>query len=84
MGLFNTIKNTLKCFAGNQIEENIQKVSWRLVRSAQDKMGDEKGAEKRVWAIAELKKRFDGLGDDAAESYIRSAYVHFKNETRVS
>jgi hypothetical protein len=65
----------------NSNEELIQRCAWRLVRSAQDKMGDEKGAEKRVWAIEQLKKEFPDL-NEKAEHYIRAAYMNFKTETR--
>lgn len=75
--------NLLKgsAFDMNHLEELVQKAAWRLVRSAQDKMGAEKGAEKRIWAIEQLKTEFPALGSNA-EHYIRAAYVHFKNETR--
>lgn len=65
----------------NQLEELIQRCAWRLVRSAQDKLGDEKGAEKRIWAIEQLKKEFPMLGE-SAEHYIRAAYMNFKMETK--
>lgn len=64
----------------NNREELIQRVAWRLVRSAADKMGDQKGVEKRVWAIEQIKKEFDGLGDEA-EHYIRAAYRNYKIES---
>lgn len=65
----------------NHHEELIQRCAWRLVRSAQDKMGDEKGAEKRVWAIEQLKKEFPNLGE-SSEYYVRAAYINFKTETK--
>ena len=73
--------NPIKSFLKNQQEELIQRCAWRLVRSAQDKLGDEKGAEKRVWAVEQLKKEFPTLGE-SAEHYIRAAYINFKTETK--
>lgn len=65
----------------NNYEELIQRCAWRLIRSAQDKLGDEKGAEKRVWTIGQLKKEFPSLGE-SAEHYIRAAYINFKTEMK--
>lgn len=67
----------------NQLEELIQRTAWRLVRAAEDKMGNEKGAEKRVWAIQQLMIEYPELQQHnfKAESYIRAAYINFKTET---
>lgn len=65
----------------NHHEELIQRCAWRLVRSAQDKLGDEKGAEKRVWAVEQLKKEFPALVE-SAEHYVRAAYINYKTEIR--
>ncbi len=80
MALLKLIFETQK-FEQNNYEELIQRCAWRLVRSAQDKLGDEKGAEKRVWAIEQLKKEFSALGE-SAEHYIRAAYINYKTEIR--
>lgn len=69
-------------FEANQREELIQRAAWRLVRSASDRMGEQKGNSKMLWAIAELQKEFPDLGG-RAEDYVRAAYVNFKTETRV-
>lgn len=69
----------LKAFDLNNLEELIQRISWRLVRSANDRFGDGKGQKKLDWATGKLEKEFPNLGENA-EDYIRAAYINFKTE----
>ena len=65
----------------NYQEEFIQKVAWRLVRSARDRFKDNQGDLKRNWAIEAIKKQVNGIGD-SAEDYIRAAYEHYRIEKK--
>lgn len=69
----------VRSFDMNNLEELIQRISWRLVRAASDRFGDGKGEKKLGWATARLQKEFPNLGDNA-EDYIRAAYINFKIE----
>lgn len=64
----------------NANEELRQRAAWRIVRAAADKLGAEKGAEKRVWAIEQMSREFPNLAAGFSELYIRAAYVNFKME----
>lgn len=70
-------------FDKNQEEELIQRASWRLVRSALDRFGDNKGEKKLAWVAARLKAEFV-IGEEKAEDYARAAYVQFKTERKMS
>ena len=61
-------------------EEWLQKCAWRLVRSAEDRLGSGRGHEKLLWAVEALKREFPKLGE-RAEDYVRAAYWHFKIES---
>ena len=68
-------------FFQNQKDELIQKTAWRLVRSAEDRMGSGRGPEKLMWCVERLKLDFPKIGD-RAEDYVRAAFVNFKTETK--
>lgn len=68
-----------KMFDKNQAEELIQRIAWKLVRSASDRLGDNKGDKKREWCIAQMEKEFPGIGSNA-EEYVRAAYIQYKTE----
>ena len=65
----------------NHREEAVQRTAWRLVRSAEDRMGSGRGPEKLLWAVDRLKKEYPDLNADH-EDYIRAAYINFKTETK--
>ena len=65
----------------NANEELIQRAAWRLVRSAHDRMGTGRGAEKLMWCVSRLTKEFQKTNGEA-EDYIRAAYVNFKTEMK--
>ena len=67
----------------NQREELIQRSAWRLVRSAEDRMGSGRGNEKLLWCVEKLKVEFPKLGE-RAEDYIRAAFVNFKIEVKAN
>lgn len=69
-----------EAFERNQTEELIQRAAWRLVRSASDRNGENKGDKKRDWSISQLTKEFDGLTESKAEDYVRAAYINYKTE----
>ena len=71
----------LKNFEANHAEEHAQRVAWRLVRSAEDRMGDGRGAEKLMWCVARMKEEAPEAAG-RAEDYVRAAFVNFKTETR--
>lgn len=62
----------------NAAEELVQRAAWRLVRSAQDRIGVGRGAEKLLHATKALEAEFQGISN--AEDYIRAAYIHFRTE----
>jgi hypothetical protein len=66
-------------FEKNQMEELVQRCAWRLVRSAEDRIGSGRGQEKLMWAVESLRKKFPKLTD--AEDYIRAAFINFKAES---
>lgn len=68
-------------FFRNSREEWIQKCAWRLVRSAEDRMGSGRGAEKLMWAVDRLKLEFPKV-EDRAEDYVRAAFSQFQAERR--
>lgn len=62
-------------------EELIQRVAWRLVRSAEDKLtGPKRGQERLAWCMWRLEQDFPEIGS-RSEEYARAAYIHFKTET---
>lgn len=72
-------------FDRNQFEELVQRVAWRLVRSAADRFGEDKGDKKRDWSVSQLRREFpktflDEAGAEKAENYIRAAYANYKTE----
>lgn len=67
----------------NQKEEFMQRCAWRLVRSAEDRIGSGRGPEKLIWAVEAMKKEFPKLGEKA-EDYVRAAFMNFKIEQRAS
>ena len=71
----------IKSLFRNQKEELLQRVAWRIVRSAEDRMGAGRGAEKLLWAVNRLKAEFPDIGE-RAEDYIRAAFVQFKTEAK--
>ena len=71
----------IEWFSDNDKEEMVQRVAWRLVRSAEDRMGSGRGAEKLIWATQKLQEEFPGIGL-RSEDYVRAAFVNFKTETR--
>jgi len=71
----------LRRFESNQLEEQIQKIAWRLVRSAEDRLkGPKRGAERLIWCVDMLRKEVSGI-EGTAEDFIRAAFVQFKTET---
>ena len=58
----------------------IQKTAWRLVRSAEDRMGIGKGHEKLLWCLNRLSDIFKDDSRDILEDYIRSAFINMKIE----
>ena len=64
----------------NANEELVQRVAWRLVRSAEDRIGAGRGAEKLLHATRAIEAEFKGIKN--AEDYIRAAFVQFKAETK--
>lgn len=70
-------------FFNNQKEEWVQRAAWRLVRSAEDRMGSGRGTEKLMWAVERLCAEFPKL-NDRAEDYIRAAFVNFKIEIKAN
>ena len=75
-----------KNFEANHREEMIQKCAWRLVRSAEDRIGAGRGPEKLIWAMDRLKLEFPDLAasttQSRAEDYIRAAFTQFKTEAK--
>ena len=76
-----------KNFERNQLEELIQRAAWRLVRSADDRFGENKGQKKLDWSVSQLKIEFftEGIflnqnGTEKAEDYIRAAYINYRTE----
>ena len=67
--------------AVSALEELLQRAAWRLVRSAEDRIGAGRGSEKLMWATRQLLEEFPAAGR-AAEDYIRAAYVQLKTETK--
>ena len=62
-------------------EECLQRAAWRCVRAAEDIHGAiGRGAEKRAWAVARLVAAYDGVDADAAEVFVRAAYVQYLTE----
>ena len=61
----------------------MQRCAWRLVRSAEDRIGSGRGPEKLIWAVEAMKKEFPKLGEKA-EDYVRAAFMNFKIEQRAS
>ena len=72
----------MKSMFENQKEEFLQKQAWRLVRSAEDRFGAGKGAEKRTWCVDKLIMTNPKETRDFLEDHIRSAYMVFKIETK--
>jgi hypothetical protein len=60
----------------------MQKTAWRLVRSAEDRLGAHRGTEQLLWCVDRLKQQFPKLSNDDAEDYVRSAYIQFRAEQR--
>ena len=50
--------------SNNQKVDLIQKAAWRLVRSAQDRFGTNKGSDKRSWCMEELRKLYPKLNHE--------------------
>lgn len=65
----------------NSVEEYIQRCAWRLVRSAEDRLGAGNGKEKFNWAVFALQKEIPSIALNA-EDYIRAAFVNFKAEQK--
>lgn len=75
------LKLNLQQFELSQGEELIQKVAWRLVRSAEDRLkGPKRGAERLIWCVDRLRAEYDIVPKEAAEDYIRAAFIQFKME----
>lgn len=58
----------------------IQKTAWRLVRSAEDRMGMGKGHEKLLWCIDRISELHKGTHRTILEDYVRSAFINMKIE----
>lgn len=58
----------------------IQKTAWRLVRSAEDRIGSGKGSEKLLWCIDRISELHKGMSRTILEDYIRSAFINMKIE----
>lgn len=67
-------------FDRNQTEELVQRVAWKLVRSAIDRFGDNKGDKKRDWCVSQIHKEFPDMNLEKAEDCVRAAYFNFKIE----
>lgn len=65
----------------NTREELAQRCAWRLVRSAEDRIGAGRGNEKLLWAVQRLQEEMPTLGA-RAEDYVRAAFINFKTETK--
>lgn len=65
----------------NAMEELLQRAAWRLVRSAEDRLGARRGTEKLLWATRQLLEEYPEAGA-AAEDYVRAAFVQFKTEAK--
>lgn len=72
----------VRSFFKNQKEEWVQKIAWRLVRSAEDRIGGGRGDEKRGWCVDRLAEIFPKEGRGSLEDYIRAAFVNFKAEQK--
>lgn len=72
----------MKFFFRNQEDELIQKYAWRLVRSAEDRIGAGRGDEKRGWCVDRIRVEFPKLINESAEDFIRAAFMNFKIETK--
>lgn len=73
--------NFLKEFQKNQLIDHIQKVAWRLVRSAEDNFVSGEGKDKREWCVLRMAIIFPKEKTEHLEDAIRAAYVNFKIET---
>lgn len=61
-------------------EETVQKSAWRIVRSAEDRMGAGRGSEKLIWCVQRLSSEFKILNVDRIEDHVRAAHIQFKME----
>lgn len=63
------------------LDDLIQNWAWRLVRSAEDRMGGGgNGKAKFEWCVARLSYLYPNLHKERVDDYIRSAYMQFKIE----
>ncbi len=70
-------------FFRNQQEEFMQRVAWRLVRSAEDRIpGNNRGAERLSWCVDRLIDFFPKEKKNNLEDYVRAAFVQFKSEQK--
>ena len=69
-------------FFRNQTIDLIQKCAWRLVRSAEDRLGGGKGDQKLNWATDRLQSMFEKEERDLLQDYVRAAYINFRAEQK--
>lgn len=67
-------------FFNDAEEESIQKSAWRLVRSAEDRLGSGRGPEKLSWCVERLARQFRKTDRERVEDHVRAAFVNFKVE----
>lgn len=67
----------------NQKIDLIQKAAWRLVRSAQDQMGEGKGQKKLTWCVDRMQLEFPKHSRADLEDYVRAAFINFSIERGV-
>ena len=64
----------------NYQEDLIQKTAWRLVRSAEDKIGAGRGAEKFAWCVDRMYGIFSKEKRTDLDDHVRAAYMNFRLE----
>ena len=72
----------MKFIFRNFEEDLIQKTAWRLVRSAEDRLGADRGNEKRVWCIERIRELFPKKKHDDLDDHVRSAFINFRAEQK--
>ncbi len=61
--------------------DSIQKIAWRLVRSAENRFPEWTGDARLKWCVERLQVTFASERPDHLEDAIRAAYVNFRIET---
>lgn len=67
-------------FEKNQREDLMQKTAWKLVRSAEDRFGGGKGAEKLSWCVDRMQDSFPKQSRTNLEDHVRAACFNFRLE----